>query len=338
MSDRRLSPTDWLRLGVLAPALLIPWLSACAPVVQQIGPPIGPAELTVEAIVTRDGTSLPLQSWLPEAGGEASAIIVALHGFNDYSNAFAEPAEAWAKQGIATYAYDQRGFGGTDSRGIWPGGATLAEDLREVSRLLRRRYPETPLYVLGESMGGAVALLALAGGALSIDGLILAAPAVQRWETINPLSRGFLWLTAHTVPWWSTSGRGLTIMASDNIEMLREIARDPLVIHQTRLDSLYGLVRLMDEALPSAASVQAPTLVLYGEKDELVSTEAVATLIETLAAPGRVAIYPSGYHMLLRDLQAESVIGDIASWILNRADPLPSGLGRRLAGTASLSP
>src|SRR5262249_47536372 len=50
------------------------------------------------------------------AAGEVRAVILALHGFNDYSHAFAMPGPLWAEQGIATYAYDQRGFGGTPMR------------------------------------------------------------------------------------------------------------------------------------------------------------------------------------------------------------------------------
>src|SRR5205814_80154 len=65
--------------------------------------------------VTADGTVLPLRQWLP--AGPVKAVILALHGFNDYSNAFEGPGDAWAKRGIATYAYDQRGFGAAPERG-----------------------------------------------------------------------------------------------------------------------------------------------------------------------------------------------------------------------------
>ena len=74
------------------------------------------------AIVTADGYRLPLRRWLPE--GEPATVIVALHGYNDYSNAFADAAPVWAEAGIATYAYDQRGFGRTTDPGIWPGAET----------------------------------------------------------------------------------------------------------------------------------------------------------------------------------------------------------------------
>ena len=64
--------------------------------------------ITDERYVTRDGLRLGLAQWQAE---EPRVIIVALHGMSDYSNAFATVAPFWAKRGITTYAYDQRGFG-----------------------------------------------------------------------------------------------------------------------------------------------------------------------------------------------------------------------------------
>ena len=58
---------------------------------------------TATDFITTDGTRLPLRKWLPP--GQPRAVIVALHGFNDYSRAFEMPATAWAKEGIATFAF-----------------------------------------------------------------------------------------------------------------------------------------------------------------------------------------------------------------------------------------
>jgi acylglycerol lipase len=56
--------------------------------------------LTDTAYVAVDGAELPLKSWLPE--GEPKAVVLAVHGINDYSHAFEMPAKAWAEDGIAT--------------------------------------------------------------------------------------------------------------------------------------------------------------------------------------------------------------------------------------------
>src|SRR4051794_4584795 len=61
------------------------------------------ASLASDRLIAADGMALPLRAWLPE--GRPSAVILALHGLNDYSNAFALPAPELTAQGIAIYAY-----------------------------------------------------------------------------------------------------------------------------------------------------------------------------------------------------------------------------------------
>ena len=94
--------------------------------------------LTADRYVAADGTALPLAVW-PAEGGPPKAVILGLHGFGDYRDAFEEPAEIWAKAGITTYAYDQRGFGESPTRGRWPGTDTLVEDAKAVAALLRAK-------------------------------------------------------------------------------------------------------------------------------------------------------------------------------------------------------
>ncbi len=161
------------------------------------------------------------------------------------------------------------------------------------------------------------------------DGAILVAPAVWARATLPLTYRLGLWLGAHTLPWLEVSGRGLKIQASDNIEMLRELGRDPLVIKETRIDAIHGLVDLMDAALAAAPRIRTRVLLLYGAKDEVIpkgpSLQLWRELPEGARERQRRALYEDGWHMLLRDLEAEVVLGDIAHWIADPKTPLPSG-------------
>lgn len=328
-----------------AAALLALWLlTACAPTTQPMGPPVAAPTLAGDSYRAPDGQSLPLRAWLPEGGTPPRAVILALHGFNDYSNAFDAPGRFWAAQGVATYAYDQRGFGQAGQRGIWPGLETLQADLLAAAAAVRARHPGVPLYLLGESMGAAVVLTTLAdhGGATQagadgtlpdgVRGAVLAAPAVWARWTMPFYQRWALGLATWTVPWYHlTPPRGLKIRPSDNIEMLRALGRDPLVIKSTRVDAVYGLTNLMDRALTDTARIgaQVPVLALYGENEQLIPPEPVSVALANLAGQGaRIGVYPQGWHMLLRDLQAELVWRDVLAWIDDPAAPLPSGADR----------
>ena len=288
--------------------------------------------LSKTQIVTADGATLPLRDWAPEE--RPTAVLLALHGFNDYSNFFDAPGRYLAEHGIHAYAYDQRGFGATANVGLWAGTETYRADLRTAVQLLRRQHPDLPLYVLGESMGGAVALTALASDTPpKVDGIILAAPAVWARSTWPVYQRAALWVGAHLVPWLPVSGRGLNIQPSDNIEMLRALGRDPLVIKETRIDAAWGLANLMDEALAAAPRLRSPALIQYGSQDEIIPGRPFERLVAGLTDPGFdgqvLALYDSGYHMLLRDKQAERVWLDIRAWIETPDQPLPSAADLR---------
>jgi acylglycerol lipase len=297
---------------------------------------------SADEFVASDGTKLPLRGWLPE--GRIRAVILAVHGFNDYSHAFAGPGKEWAELGIATFAYDQRGFGAAPFPGAWAGTHRLDSDLAGLTRLLRARYPGVPLYLLGDSMGAAVVITAEAGMAGAerpvADGLILVAPAVWGRQTMNVFLRATLWTLNLIGPNWTFTGQSLHILPSDNIEMLRELSRDPLVIKDTRVATVAGLVDLMSEAFAAAPQMKQRMLLLYGAHDEIVPPAPVRQFIEDLppVPTGQriLGYYDKGYHMLLRDLEGPMVNRDIASWIFRPDAPLPSGADRR--GDAVLAP
>jgi acylglycerol lipase len=334
-------------LVLLAPLLLVPVLWGPAaraetrPALITAAPGDGsvtPA-FTQNAFIASDGTPLPLRRWLPQ--GPVKAVILALHGFNDYSHAFEIPAKAWAACGIATYAYDQRGFGGAPGRGSRVGEGRLAVDAITALRVLRLIYPGRPVYLLGESMGGAIAILAATGTMSGViagpngmpraetDGVILSAPAVWGRATMDLLPRAALFFAVRFFPETVLTGRGLGIRISDNDAVLREMGRDPLIIRETRVEAVYGLVDLMDSALAAAPHLDVPLLLMYGARDEVVPRRPIAEFVARLPAeprqPRRLAHYPAGYHLLLRDLRGGIVANDVASWIADPRARLPSG-------------
>ncbi|MBL8831630.1 MAG: lysophospholipase [Rhodospirillales bacterium] len=298
-------------------------LGACTPTYAPRGPDIQTPRMSGEAFEMPDGMRLPFRVWQPAAGAP-KAVVLALHGFNDHSRAWTMPAESWAARGIATYAYDQRGFGRTAPPGIWAGTDALVEDLASAFDLVAARHAETPVFVAGESMGGAVAMVALSRGRLdAATGTILVAPAVRGRASLNVFERAGLWLLYNTIPGFAPTVQAPGFVPSDNYEMLREFSADPLVRKRTRVDMLKGLIDLMDESLASAPGLRRPVLILTGAQDTVVPSGPMATMLANLPpappADRQVIAYPAGFHMLLRDRQRARVHADVADWVLARA-------------------
>jgi hypothetical protein len=138
-------------------------------------------------------------------------------------------------------------------------------------------------------------------------------------------------VTARTLPALKLTGNGIPIAPSDNKSMLRMMSRDPLVIKATRVDALWGVTNLMDQAAtwPDIRHnpEQPPLLILYGERDSIIPPRAFCRFIARVPLDGRtrLGLYADGWHMLPRDLQGAAVRQDILSWLQDPNAPLPSG-------------
>jgi alpha-beta hydrolase superfamily lysophospholipase len=317
---------------VLASFLAVLVVAGCTPVVIPAGPATAPPALNDDAIIAADGARLPLRRYPPE--GRPRAIILALHGFNDHAGNFlTDSLPRLNEAGLLIYAYDQRGFGRAPNRGYWAGAETLARDAADAARAIRARHPGLPLWMLGESMGAAVAILAGATDAPPVDGYILLTPALWSRDAMNPAMRGGLWLIARTMPILGFQGGVGGVLASDNPAALRRLGRDPLVIRTTRVDAAVGLVDLMDAAVASLPACcqgrngRAPTLMLIGAQDSVMPnrvSRAALLRVPPEALP-RVAAYRDGFHLLLAGLNREVVMRDILAFIATPTAPLPSG-------------
>ncbi len=313
MSSTFSSPNILIKIAIILA------LTACSPDFVKLSPsaPSSPS-ISENIFISYDNTKLPLKEWLPAQ--EIDGVIIAVHGFNDYSNFIEDSALFFNNRKLAVYSYDQRGFGATETRGRWSGTHALSFDLTAFITLVKERHRTIPVYILGVSMGGAVTTVAMIkADAPPVNGIILVAPAVWARSEMPFYQRWLLWLASHTIPWKKVTGENLEITASDNIEMLRELGRDPLVIKETRIDVLYGLSNLMDEAYRSAEHLKTNVLILYGEKDEIIPRKPVVEFQKRLPSGDQVQqqiiFYKNGYHMLMRDLQSEVVMKDIVDWI-----------------------
>jgi acylglycerol lipase len=317
-------------IRTLAALLAAALIAACTPLmVQQAGqPPLGFSgpRLERDAVISFDGARLGLTQW--EAQGDPWAVIVGLHGMNDYGNAFHLAAPWWAEQGVSTLAYDQRGFGRSPGRGVWAGDALMIEDLRTVAALARRKYPKAVLVVAGESLGGAVAAEAFASDQPPpADRLVLLSPAVWGWKTQPVPNKTLLWLAANLTgpkvyapPRWVVD----KIRPTDNSDEMIAMRHDPLMLWGARSDTLHGLVETMDRAAFAVGKADVPTLYLYGAHDQIIPRRAAFRAAARLKPNDRSAYYAQGWHLLTRDRQGPTVWADILGFIRDPTAPLPS--------------
>jgi alpha-beta hydrolase superfamily lysophospholipase len=275
-----------------------------------------------EALVMPDGMALALRAW-PAA--QPRFVVLALHGFGDHGgNSWVEGAPLLNAGGVTVYAYDQRGFGHSPHRGLWPGGQTLVDDARAAARLIAARHPGLPLFLLGESMGGAIAAIA-AREPGPIRGVILMAPAVMARGQLPAFAHAVLDGAAAVAPALGVVAGAGGITASDNAAAMRRFGADPLTLRTIRLDMMQGLVDVMDDAVAGLpACCEVPVLVLNGGRDQVVPIRIQRRVLRALPAREgrRILHYPAGFHLLLRDSVRETVARDLLAWMADPRAPI----------------
>ena len=206
-----------------------------------------------------------------------------------------------AKLGYATYAIDVRGFGSfmeAKGREQVDFDGCLA-DVQSTLKVLHRAYPGMPIFLLGESMGGAIALRATAIYPELVDGLISSVPAGDRFkQNQTRLSVALHLLEAPNKPY--NVGKGVIKQATENEELREVWSKDPLNKLNLSPNELLQFQHFMNQNHKCAKLItDKPVLFVQGCKDRLVRPEGTVELFNELATPDRkLELISNGEHLI----------------------------------------
>ncbi|WP_290537088.1 alpha/beta fold hydrolase [Alcanivorax sp.] len=294
-----------------------------------------PGASDTKVLETHDGLKLYGQWWEP-AETQPRAIVLLLHGTAAHTGVYAPWANHLVDHGYAMFAFDMRGWG--QSQGFGRAGYTSAPDdyLGDVSLAyeeVRRRYPDVPVYLQGESLGAAVALQWDIRGNDSTDGLILNAPPVVINLKIAPLpqpdwlANGFAWHAGligrlfPNAPIYSMGGRTGKWMWRRAIfdEWSREWVANEVNMTHSAIAASYvtNLQKMSAEIRSNFDKIDKPMIVLQGGEDNLVSHKAAKRLIEETPSSEmkKWHFYEDASHCALHDSNKEDVWDDIIDWL-----------------------
>ena len=273
-----------------------------------------------------DGAPLFRRTW--PAAGRPQGVLVNVHGLGDHSGLYPTVAEHFTTRGFAVHAPDLRGNGRSPgARGHVDSWDEYREDLRRFVLLLQAEQAGLPLFLLGHSLGGLIALDYAMRYAEGLRGVIASAPPLGRLGVPAPLL-----LLGRVV---SRVWPGFSLETGMDLSGL---ARDPAIAAEVLADPLFhrrGSARLSTEVQATIARVQAgasrfplPLLVLHGSADRMVPPDGSRAF--TARASGRDVTfieYEGAYHALFADQGRERVLADVEEWIRARMSP-PRGTGR----------
>ena len=276
------------------------------------------APTTLEPLRLPDGTTIRLREWaVPDGTGTRGALLL-VHGLGEHSGRYAHVAERIAALGLHVRAYDHRGHGESGGpRGGVPHPDALLDDLRAVFEdLARRGDGDAPPFLLGHSLGGAVAARAATGGWVAPRGLILSSPALR--VSPGPAERGLLALARRLAPDRGFPNR----LAVDKLSHdPREVAayKDDALNHDRITPRLFDFLAAAGAAARAEAPrLEIPTLLLVAGEDALVDARGAREFSAALPdGVGTLHWYDGLYHELFNEREPDraGVLADLAAWL-----------------------
>ncbi len=292
----------------------------------------------VRHVLATDGTDLLIRHWpvgSAESGGAWSGnpwgSVLLVHGLGEHSGRYEHVGNQFASAGLATYAYDQRGNGGSGGRrGHVDRWAQYHDDLEARLGDVQAASAGRPVVLYGHSMGGLIVLGYLLTDRPKPELAVLASPGLDStmasWKKVLAPALGRLTPTL-AIP---NGIDGSTLSRDPSVAA--KAAADPL--NATSSTARFGAEALKEQARVNrdCAALSLPTLVLHGEKDGLVPP-AASEILGSLPDVER-RTYPGLRHELHNEPEGPQILDEVVAWIRDRAmigGQLNTASGERLA-------
>ena len=261
------------------------------------------------------GTSLYAQGWLP--GIAPRAVIVVAHGLAEHGGRYETLARELVQRDYAVYAVDHRGHGRSSGpRANIERFAHVVADFCAFTQRCAGEHPAAPVFVLGHSMGGAVAFASALRLQDMLRGLVLSAPALATGQSVPRWQETFVRLLSVVAP-----GTGALTLPPDAISrdpvVVARYTADPLVHHKAiPARTLVELLSAMQRFPASAPGLRLPTLVLHGTADRLVPLAATQPVYQAFGTRDCVVkLYEGLYHEVFNEPERARVTADLFSWL-----------------------
>jgi len=272
----------------------------------------------------RDGADIQWQAWLPDA--EPDAVVLLSHGLAEHAGRYAHVGAGMSERGLAVYAPDHRGHGRSSGpRTQIDSIDHTVDDLHTFAGIVKGRHPGTPTFLLGHSMGGAIAFAYALRYQAELAGLVLSAPAVVI-EGVSPVTIFAGKVLSRVVPNAGVLQLDGTAVSRDP-EVVKRYDSDPLnyrgkVVARTGAE----LVALADAAAARLPELKLPLLVMQGTADRLVPVKAAQLVYDRAGSADKtIKTWDGLYHEILNEPEQQQVLAEMTSWIEARIPARTAG-------------
>jgi acylglycerol lipase len=259
------------------------------------------------------GRQIFWQSWSPET---ARGTVVIVHGLGEHSGRYAHVAHRLVAEGFAVRALDHRGHGRSDGpRAVIDRVANAVSDLDELVVSAGSAQPGLPVFMLGHSMGGLLAVEYALAHQERLAGLLLSG-ALAAVDAAPAPARMIARVVSAIAPRTGLIALDATLVSRDR-QVVAAYRADPLVHHGKIPARTVAELMTAGERFPERVDrITVPTLIMYGSEDRLCPPSGSVMLGERIgAADTTVKRYDGLYHEILNEPEQQTVLDDVCAWL-----------------------
>lgn len=263
---------------------------------------------------THDGLTLYTYTWRPE--GQVKAALIIVHGFGEHCRRYTNVANWLVPMGYAVYSMDLRGYGRSEGRrGHITRWSDYTHDVELLVREVQKHETSIPLFMLGHSLGGLIALDYEANSSDGLRGIIVTGPTLGS-VGVSPVMFALSKMLSRIVPAFTLDIHLDATAISRDPAVVKAYRDDPLVhsLATARLGT--ELTAAKERVNANAPGVQLPLLIMQGGADRLAPPEGSRQYFERVAlCDKQYRLFPDAFHELHNDVIADEALAEIARWL-----------------------
>ncbi len=279
-----------------------------------------PFEHQTGRLATDDGLELFYQSWIPP---KVERILLFIHGLGEHSGRYTNPVLHFAPRAAACWSVDLRGHGHSPGRRVHVDHFDdYTSDVAVLHRTAQEHHPELPIFLVGHSMGGLIALRYLLDGRQHVAGGIISSPGLAAHPDFEPPAflKSLARLLSRIAPRLLIPSNLDSSAISRDPEVVAAYRADPLVSNKVSARWYTSMVDAQAEVFERAATLDRPILLMQSAADRLVSPQ--ATHRWATAAPEQwvqYQVWEGFFHEMFNEPERAQVFELMEHWLATQA-------------------
>ena len=255
------------------------------------------------------------QAWLPDDA--ARAVLLVVHGLGEHSGRYMNVVNHCVPRGYAVYALDHLGHGKSDgTREYVERFSDFTDTLAIFCRMVAGWQPGKPVFLLGHSMGGLIAVTYLLDHQADFRGAVISAPAITAGASVSPVTIALGKVMAVIAPKAGVLALDVNGVSRDP-EVVRAYVADPLNFQgKTTARLAAEMLKAMERVAAEVSTITLPFIVVQGSADRLVDPAGAQMLYDKAGSQDKtIKVYDGLYHEVFNEPERDQVLADVATWL-----------------------